>query len=208
MRKIKALLLNFAKKHHWFMESLRKVYYGTKRIGYLFYYVRYKVNKKVIVFESFSGKKYCDSPKAIYLELLKDKRFNNYVFVWTFITPEDHEELANNKNTVIVKYKSKMYYKYYSISGYWFSNSRIPEEIKKKKSQVYIQCWHGTPLKRLGFDIEVSGGNAMNSVKDIKKKYFSEAKKFDYLLSPSKFSSEKFISCFNLKALKKESKVI
>ena len=22
-----------------------------------------------------------------------------------------------------------------------------------KKDQVYVQCWHGTPLKRLGYDI-------------------------------------------------------
>ena len=26
--------------------------------------------------------------------------------------------------------------------------------IKKREGQVYIQTWHGTPLKRLGYDIE------------------------------------------------------
>ena len=34
-----------------------------------------KVDDKLCVFEAFNGRKYCDSPKAIYLELLNDKKY-------------------------------------------------------------------------------------------------------------------------------------
>jgi CDP-glycerol glycerophosphotransferase len=79
--------------------------------------------------------------------------------------------------------------------------------ISTKKNQVYVQCWHGTPLKRLRCDIEVNG-SVMNTINEIKKKNDIDAKRFDYFLSPSKFASEKFISAFNLKKLGKENIIV
>ena len=47
----------------------------------------------------------------------------------------------------------------------------MSDHIYPKDDQVYIQLWHGTPLKRLGYDINISD-NAMNqkakSVKNIR----------------------------------------
>ena len=43
----------------------------------------------------------------------------------------------------------------------------------EKKEQKYIQCWHGTPLKRLGCDLE-HFNNAMNTVSEIRKRYHIE----------------------------------
>ena len=70
-----------------------------------------------------------------------------------------------------------------------------------------MQCWHGTPLKRLGYDLETSE-NAIDSIADIRKKYAMDAEKFNYILSPSGFASEKFTSAWNLKETKMEDKVM
>ena len=71
-----------------------------------------------------------------------------------------------------------------------------------------MQCWHGTPLKKLGYDIDKTD-NALNTLKELRYKYNIDAKKFKYMLSPSKFATEKFITAFNLKELgKKEDCII
>lgn len=208
MNKIKKNLINYAKKHHWFMVILRKIRTFLAKIRYFFYFITNKVEDNTIIFESFMGRKYSDSPKAIYEYLLKNKKYGNYKFIWFFKNPEQYKFLEHNKNTIVLKYNSKESFKAYSKSKYWITNSRISNAIIKKKKQIYLQCWHGTPLKKLGYDIEVTGGNAMNSIKDIRKKYKIDAKKYTYMLSPSKFCTEKFTSAFNLKKLNKENIIL
>lgn len=199
MKKIKKALINFGKKHHWFLKILRALKKLIQKVQYIYYYLTNRVDEKCIIFESFMGRQYSCSPKAIYLELLNNSKYNDYKFIWAFKKPSDFEFLTNNENTIVVKYGSKRYYKEYSKCKYWVTNSRLPETIIRKKSQRYIQCWHGTPLKKLGFDIEVSGGNAMNSIKDIQNKYYTDSKRYSYMISPSRFCTERFTSAFNLK---------
>ncbi len=207
MKKIKSWLTNLAKKNvlmRKFMKMLIKVY---RKVRYFGYYIQYKVKDNVIVFESFMGRAFSDSQKALYKQMLKDKYFKNYTFVWAFKKPENYEFLRS-KNTKVIKYGSKEFYKYMSLAKYWITNSRLPDYLIKKKTQKYIQCWHGTPLKRLGFDIQVEGGNALNTLKEIKDKYEDDAKRYDYMLSPSAFCTEKFASAFNLKKLNKENVIV
>ncbi len=207
MKKIKIFILNIAKKNEIFRSVIRKTKFLLERMKYLTYYPK-KVNNQKVIFESFMGRKYVDSPKAIYEYMIKDKRYKNFEYVWAFKNPNDYKFLEKNKNTKVIKYNSKDYYKTYATSKYWITNSRVPDVILKKKNQVYTQCWHGTPLKKLGFDITVKGGNALNSLKDIRYKYQVDSKKYTYMVSPSKFCTEKFISAFNLKAVGKEDIII
>lgn len=196
MKKLKTHILNFAKQHHWFMSFIRIVRSTFNRILYFFLMIFYKTENDMILFDSFMGRQYSDSPKAIYLELLKDHKYRNYKFIWAFKNPEKYYDMKS-RNTIIVKYNSKDYYKYVSKSKYWITNSRINERIIKKNNQIYVQCWHGTPLKKLGFDL-VKNNNAMNNLNDIRKKYKIDSLKYNYMISPSKFCTEKFISCFDL----------
>ena len=41
-----------------------------------------KSDDKLILFISFGGRKFDDSPKAIYDEMLQDARFKDYKLVW------------------------------------------------------------------------------------------------------------------------------
>lgn len=195
---IKVKLLNIGKKHHWFLSLLRKVIFAAGRLNYICFYRKNHTDDKMVVFESYMGRQYACSPKAIYLQMLSDKRFDDFTFVWAFKNPEKFKYLEENKNTIVVNYADKKCLEYYSKAKYWVTNSRLKEIIKKKDDQVYIQCWHGTPLKKLGYDIQVNGGNAMNSIKDIRKKYSMDSARYTYMIAPSDFASEKFASAFNL----------
>jgi CDP-glycerol glycerophosphotransferase len=124
------------------------------------------------------GRYYSCSPKAIYEAMIRDDRYNDFNFVWAFKNSSEKEFILNNRNTTIVEYASREYHKTYAMAKYWISNSRIPDHIKKRTDQIYIQTWHGTPLKKLGFDINLKGKNAMNSVIEIQKKYLIDARRY------------------------------
>lgn len=204
---IKKVIMSIGKKNVMFRRFSKYVLHIYKKTKYLRYFLFCNMDEKKIVFESFMGRTYSDSQKAIYKAMLEEEYFKDFKFIWAFKDIEEHMELES-KNTHVIKYGSKEFYKEMSEAKYWITNSRLPDYLIKRAGQVYIQCWHGTPLKRLGFDIEVEGGNALNTIKEIRQKYESDAKRYDYMLSPSKFCSEKFTSAFNLKALNKEDIIV
>ena len=206
MKKIKVFLLNFSKKHIFFRKVLRVLNRFFNSIKYGFYKIFNKIDDKMVLFEAFDGRNYTCSPKAIYEKMTTMKEFKDFKFVWVFVDPEKHEVLKDERLTII-KRNSKDYLKYVAKAKYWIVNSIMDDFISKKKGQVYVQCWHGTPLKKLRYDIEVNG-SAMNTVEEIRKRNDIDAKKFDYFISPSKYCTEKFTSAFNLKALGKQDIII
>lgn len=204
--KTKKLMLNIAKKNIFARKMMRSLVLMGNKIKYSRYKLKYKVNEKTILFETFGGRNYACSPKAIYEQIIKMPEFADYKFIWAFEQPEKHK-IKKDKRTTVVVSKSKEYYKSLAISKYWIVNSLLPEQITKKKGQVYVQCWHGTPLKKLRCDITASG-SALNTVKEIKKKNDIDAKRYDYFISPSKFCTDVFKSAFNLKKLNKQDILI
>ena len=172
-----------------------------RSLSYSLMYKKQDVDDKLIIFESFFAKKYACSPKAIYEYMLKSDQYRDYKFVWAFRNPKEFAFLKENERTELVKYDTKKYYRYYAKAKYWVTNARIPDCIKRKEDQVYLQCWHGTPLKKLGYDIKVSGNNVLSSNKEVRRQYNHDASRYSYMISPSRFCTEKFTSAFNLEAL-------
>lgn len=166
-----------------------------------------KVNDKQIIFSSFQGRLYSCSPKAIYEYMISNPQFDDYKFIWAFNKPEQKQSLFTDGRTVLVKYNSKDFFKYLASSKYWIFNFKTPEYFIKKENQIFLQCWHGTPLKRIGMDIEVDG-NAATDKKKIHESYLNDAKKYDYFISPSRYATERFVSSFGLKLLDKENIII
>lgn len=205
-KKIKKVLMDISKKNVFFRKIFRNGLLLKNKLSYSIYKRKYNIDDKTILFEAFGGRNYTCSPKAIYEKMLTMPEFKDFKFIWAFVEPDKHE-IKEDERTTIVKSKSKEYYKYCSIAKYWIVNSIMLEHITKKEGQVYVQCWHGTPLKRLRYDIEVSEA-VLNTVKEIRKRNDIDAKRFDYFISPSKYCTEKFTSAFNLKALGKENIII
>ncbi len=207
IKKIRTYLVDLAKKNVFIRKILRKTKYILERVRYTYYYLFYKIDDKTIFFESFGGASASCSPKAIYNYLIENKDYKDYKFIWAFKNPKKDHLIKKNKNLIIVKSKSKDYYKYLSKSKYWIVNSLLDLSVIKKKNQIYVQCWHGTPLKKLRCDITVTG-SVLNTKEEVIKRNNLDVAKIDYFISPSKYSTEKFTSAFNLKNLNKENIII
>ena len=207
MNTIKKVALEISKNNVMLRNLIRKGINITKRIHYFINTIGQKVENNTIIFCCFDGKVYSCSPKAIYEYMINDNTYKDFKFIWSFKDIKKYEFLNNNRNTIIVKHNSKKYQKYLAQAKYWIFNYKIPDYLYPKKNQVFVQCWHGTPLKRLGCDL-THFDNVLNTIDGMKKRYKIEASKFSYFLSPSKFASEKFISAWNLKDIKKENIII
>ena len=140
-----------------------------------------------ILFESFQGKVIGDNPYAIFQEVL----LRNPSFELLFTTGSKTKAPEGAKG---VRHGSIAWLKALASSKVLVNNTNFPGYFRKRPGQVYIQTWHGTPLKRLGRDIVdiVPTGSYLRMMD-------REASYWDFLVSPSAYCSEIFPSTFGYK---------
>ena len=180
--------------------------YSSQRSEYVKTAKDVATDRKLIAFCTFDGRDYSDSPKAVFEYVKKCDAYSDYRFVWLFNDPGKYSFLEDER-TYVVRAGTKEADRYMQSAGYWIFNFRAPDRYEPKEDQVYVQCWHGTPLKRLGYDITCSG-NVMNTVSEIREKYRSDAQRFSYMTSCCSFVTDRFISAWDLKAAGKEEAVL
>jgi CDP-glycerol glycerophosphotransferase len=141
-----------------------------------------------VLFVSFGGRQVSDSPLDIFNELQKDQP--NLKKVWGVIS--ENQEVPAGASKVVVGTPS--WFKALARSKYLVSNNNLPQYFRKSPGQIYLQTWHGTPLKRIGKDI---GTNKLTEGYNNAMK--REAGYWDYLISPNQYSSEIFPRAFGFR---------
>lgn len=126
-------------------------YLGSFALKVLKAFVR--PDDKLILFISFGGRKFDDSPKAIYDEMIKDARYKDYRIVWAFNNPDAFDVPRGEK----VQCDTFAYFKTALKARVWISNSTVERGLDfKGKHTFYFDTWHGTPIKKMGSDINAS----------------------------------------------------
>lgn len=152
-----------------------------------------KTDSKVILFSSFKGKSYSGNPRYLFEYIKNSEEFLDYQLIWAF---KKKQALTGAKT---VKFNSLQYYYYLSKAKYWVFNSKMAPYYYKKTDQVYLQTWHGVPLKRLGHDIIDNGSTyyrSKQSYKQMVKSYDKDSRHWDYLIASSPFSAQVFETAF------------
>ncbi|WP_067489254.1 bifunctional glycosyltransferase/CDP-glycerol:glycerophosphate glycerophosphotransferase [Actinomadura hibisca] len=136
--------------------------------------------RELAVFDSFKGRQFSDSPRAIYEELRR--RRPDIECLWV-----SHDGRCRPPEGVeAVLYDSRAHYRALAQARYLVSNDPQPEWLVKRPGQFYLQTWHGTPLKRIGFDIATP---RFNGARDYLRRFGEDVAKWDALLSPNPFST-------------------
>lgn len=158
------------------------------------------IDDKLVVFLSFHGKGYSDNPKAIFECMKEDDRFRDFKFIW-FINKQKKDKIII-EGAKVVGYLSPLYFYYLAKAKFWVFNCKMPKYIVKKQNQVYLQTWHGTPLKRLGHDIKVDANTTFYrsglSYEQMCNSYDIDVARYNYMISPNKFCTEIFQSSFGI----------
>lgn len=142
-----------------------------------------------VLFETFSGKQVGDSPLAIALEL--QKSHPNLTLFWSVAK----SNLPVPSGMVGLVHGSPAWYRALATSKFLVNNANFPAYFRKRSGQIYLQTWHGTPLKMIGNDIKTDRTSSVYQ-QTMKR----EAGYWDYLISPSPFCSEIFPKAFATEA--------
>lgn len=189
--KFKNLIKKREKKQLWqkLFTSIGKNRKVFNESFYNLFLKKLPVKKNLIFYESFFGESYSDSPAAIYEYLIQNypKKFKH---VWE---AEKGVEVKGTAKTV-ERFSLKYYY-YVSRASVWVTNTRFPLKLYKNKHTLYLQCWHGTPLKKLFLDMPMIYGVGWGN----ESKVVEESSRWDYLVSPNRFYSTHMRSAFNYK---------
>lgn len=148
-------------------------------------------DKNIIIFESFLGKQFSDNPRAIYEQLKKN--YPNLKMYWS-VERQSIDKFKDIEVKSVRRFSIKWLY-LMNKAKYWVVNSRLPLWIQKPRNTIYIQTWHGTPLKRLATDMDEVHMPGTNT-ELYKKNFVIEANKWDYLVSPNEYSTEIFKRAF------------
>lgn len=104
------------------------------------------VQKKTIIFNSFGGRSFNDSPKALYDEICKRPEFDDWRLIWAFVDPSKYNIPRGDK----VKIDTYAFFKALLFSRVWIGNSGTDRGIGLKlKRNIRVDTWHGTPLKKI-----------------------------------------------------------
>lgn len=126
---------------------LQKIYKVCMSLAFRFLGLFVATNQNLVLFSSFMGSKFNDSPKALYDYMCNDPAYSKYRCVWAFEKPEEYPQL----NTV--KIDTLQYFLTALRAKYWVTNTNIERGLSfKKKQTVYLNTWHGIALKKIGND--------------------------------------------------------
>lgn len=135
--------------------------------------------RESVLFESYNGKGIGDSVLAIFNEFVA--RDLNLELFWTVadlsmdVPPGARPLLIHSEEWMDVLHNSR----------YLVNNNNFPFYFRKRDGQVYVQTWHGTPLKRIGE--HVPGANLSLPYRQLMKR---EAKYWDLLLAQNDFAAD------------------
>lgn len=104
------------------------------------------------VLQSFYGRGYSDSPKAIGEELL---RRGGWLVYWVVKGEEEAKTLPSQVIPLRLDSCGAIYH--LCTAGVWVDSARKWAYTRKRGNQFYVQTWHGFPLKR----IEKDAGDAL-----------------------------------------------
>ncbi len=109
------------------------------------------IKQNRVVFDSYYGRGYSDSPKAI-CEVLRQSG-EDLDLVWLCRDEAAEKSLPEGVRAVPNHGLKKV--KALASAKVWVDNSRKYENMKRK-GQIYMQTWHGFALKKLEKDVETS----------------------------------------------------
>ncbi len=145
--------------------------------------VRARPLRDLAVFDSFGGRQCSCNPLAIY-ERLRDVR-PDLECVW--VTRDGQFSVPGGGRTVFVD--SRSHFEVLAQARYVIFNDALPAWFEKRERQFCLQTWHGTPLKRIGLDIERPQFATGLIYPDVLRK---DSADWDVLLSPNAFSTPIF----------------
>jgi CDP-glycerol glycerophosphotransferase len=139
---------------------------------------RDKPLRDAVLYISYNGKQYSDSPRAIHEEMLR--RGADVEHLW--LVRDSQVELPGTVKGV--RMWGTEWYEALARCRYIVTNGHLPHWLERREGQVIVQTWHGTMLKKIGLDIEAPAFDP-----DYHERLRAESRHWSLLVSANRFST-------------------
>lgn len=139
-----------------------------------------------VVFEAGLGKRYGGSPRAIYERLVSTHPQMRKT--WAYVGRIPTDDVA----TDAVPRMSLRYFFALGRARYLVNNQSFPFYVRRRRAQVLLQTWHGTPLKRMANDLHAVQGRDSGYL----ERATIAAAQWSVLTSPNHYTTKVMRSAF------------
>lgn len=199
--KAKKFVLNQGKRKLKFVLEPLKLQLRSKYTKNIMHYANlYKtieVDENYILYQVRDGQSMTDSPYAIFKYLMEHQAYQKYIHIWVVASQKMQKAYSKKfnkyKNVKFIVKESDDYLHYLAKCKYLINNATFPTYFTKKPNQVYVNTWHGTPLKSMGLDIKDNLLESQNTIRN----FLSS----DYIISPNQHTTDILKKAFKLEEL-------
>ena len=135
--------------------------------------------RDAVVYASFLGRQYSDSPRAIHQELVRQQAALEHLWV----VRDGMCEVP--PTATVLREGSREHHEALARSRVVISNDHFPDWYRRRPDQTSIQTWHGTPFKRLGMDVVGTRRKARRLLRGLDE----QVENWQYVVSPNRFST-------------------
>ncbi|WP_251020098.1 CDP-glycerol glycerophosphotransferase family protein [Streptomyces sp. ISL-98] len=145
--------------------------------------------REAVLYNSFGGKQFSDSPRAVYQELVRRG------------ADVEHIAVVADQQAVLpagvrgVAWGSQEWYEALARSRYVVTNVGINDWFTRREGQIVVQTWHGTPLKRIGADLLGTPKANLAYIASLPQR----SRQFSMFVSPNAFTTPIMTHAFQLK---------
>lgn len=172
---------------------LSKSYLSSTK--YLHYIENLEIDENIILLESQQGKNLNGNIYYILKELCENNKYSKFK-VYVSVNKNFKEKTMNFlKNCSfdgyeLVEMYTNKYYKIVASAKYLVNDTTFLPFFIKKEGQVYLNTWHGTPLKTLGKKVN----NDYHNIGNVMKNFIAT----DYLLYPNDYTKDCMVEDYML----------
>jgi CDP-glycerol glycerophosphotransferase len=134
--------------------------------------------RDAVVYLSYGGRQTSDGPLALQRELVR--RDAPLEHLWVVL---DGQCLPPPGATAL-REGSRDFHEALATARYVVTNDLLPDWFERRDDQVCVQTWHGTPVKRLGPDVE-----GTRNLRRFRRDLDHQVANWQYVVSPNPYST-------------------
>ena len=194
-------LINFLKKTSFYKFWL----YTWPKRQYTKWFRKLPIDDKAILLEAQHGTEINGNMFYLIKELRTNPDYASYK-VYMTCRPGNKKKFEETlaaygiEGVNLLVLSTKEYMKTLASAKYLFNDNTFLPFYLKKEGQVYLNTWHGTPLKTLGKGIK----NAMHGIGNAQKNFVCA----DYLLYPNEYTMNHMVEDYMLENIAKGESVL
>ena len=176
--------------------KLRDIYtYYLPRLRYPHYYKKLPIQEKAILLEASHGVTMNGNIYYLLRTLALDPQYKDYKLYLTCrqYNQEQYRKKLDEEGmqrVEVVPVNTRQYIKLLASAKYLMNDTTFYPMFVKRPEQVYLNTWHGTPLKTLGKKVN----NDLHNIGNVQKNFFMA----DYLLYPNVYTMEHMVEDYML----------